>query len=80
MTGGRVRADLESMGDLGEFIAWSETGLPRVLQAAGTRHARLVVNRRGLPGEFVPLEIRITNKRRELEELEGIKVHSGAPA
>lgn len=65
---------LESLGDLDEFIAWSETEdyrefctqLERDLPAWWSTGE-------GLPEEFVPLETRIRSRRKELEQLEGVR-------
>lgn len=64
---------LESMGDLAEFAAWAETD---DYKAFCTQLERDMpdwwAGGPSVPAEFVPLEIRIDQKRRDLEQLEGI--------
>jgi hypothetical protein len=70
---------LESLGDLDEFIAWSETQdyrefcnqLERDMPAWWSTGE-------GLPEEFVPLEIRIRQKREDLERAEGVRTKERA--
>jgi hypothetical protein len=68
---------LESMGDLDEFIAWSETKDYREFceQLARDMPAWWATGE-NMPEEFVPLEIRIRQKRDDLERAEGIKVRA----
>lgn len=65
---------LEGMGDLDEFIAWSETADYREFCAQLERD--MPDWWRGgpsVPDEFVPLEIRIAQRKRDLEQLEGVR-------
>jgi hypothetical protein len=70
---------LESLGDLDEFIAWSETQdyrefckqLERDMPAWWSTGD-------GLPEEFVPLKIRIRQKREDLERAEGVRAKEQA--
>jgi hypothetical protein len=65
---------LSKMGDMGELIAWENT----------TDYAEFVAQCQkdmptwwfgsdDMPAEFIPLAIRVADKRRELEELESIR-------
>ena len=65
---------LEGLGDIDEFIAWSETKDYREFCAQLQKdmpdwwHGGPSV-----PAEFVPLEIRIAQRRSDLEKLEGVR-------
>lgn len=64
---------LESMGDLGELIGWQDTQDYREFVEQMRRDMPAWWSGGdGMPPEFMPLEIRVANKRRELEELESI--------
>lgn len=65
---------LEGMGDLDEFIAWSETADYREFCEQLERD--MPDWWRGgpsVPAEFVPLEILIRQRREDLEQLEGVR-------
>jgi hypothetical protein len=70
---------LNSMGDLGEFIAWSKTDdvkdfvkqLKRDLPDWWSGGA-------SVPGDYVPLEIMVSQKKRDLEQIDEIKNRQGA--
>jgi hypothetical protein len=63
---------LEGLGGLDEFIAWSETEDYREFCKQLERDMPAWWSTgEGLPGEFVPLEIRIRQKREDLERAEG---------
>ena len=65
---------LESLGDLDEFIAWSETADYREFCDQLARDMPdWWATGDGLPAEFVPLEIRIRQKREDLERADAIK-------
>jgi hypothetical protein len=65
---------LEGMGDLDEFIAWSETEDYREFCAQLERDMPdWWASGEGLPAEFVPLEMRIRQRRQDLERLEGVR-------
>jgi hypothetical protein len=70
---------LESMGDLDEFIAWSETQDYRefVEQLARDMPSWWETGE-GLPEEFVPLEIRVRQRREDLERTEATKTRETA--
>jgi hypothetical protein len=65
---------LESMGDLDEFIAWSET---QDYKEFCTQLARDMPDwwqgGPSVPAEFVPLEMRIRQRREDLERTEGVR-------
>lgn len=68
---------LESMGDLGELIGFLETKDAKDFIAQIQRDMPAWWSTgEGLPTEFIPLEIRVANKRRELEEIEGLRVRT----
>jgi hypothetical protein len=70
---------LESMGDLDEFIAWSETADYREFCEQLARDMPdWWTTGQGLPEEFVPLEIRIRQKREDLEREEANKLRENA--
>jgi len=70
---------LESMGDLAEFLAWEATtdftefctqlerDMPDWWQGGPS-----------VPAEFVPLQIRFSQKRRDLEQIDGLKTKESA--
>jgi hypothetical protein len=65
---------LEGMGDLDEFIAWSETADYREFCTQLSRDMpSWWAGGPDLPEEFVPLEIRIRQRREDLEKLEGVR-------
>jgi hypothetical protein len=65
---------LESLGDLDEFIAWSETEDYREFCEQLARDMPdWWSGGSSVPPEFVPLEIRIKQKRTDLEQLEGVR-------
>jgi hypothetical protein len=66
---------LDKMGDMGELIAWENTADYRefVEQIERDMPDWWFGNENTMPAEFVPLAIRVANKRRELEELETIR-------
>jgi hypothetical protein len=70
---------LESMGDLDEFIAWAGTSDYREFceQLARDMPAWWDTGE-GMPEEFVPLEIRIRQKREDLERAEANKSRENA--
>lgn len=65
---------LERFDDLGGLIGWEET---QDYKDFAEQCAREMPNwwetGEGLPDEFVPLSTRVSNKRRELEELDGLR-------
>lgn len=64
---------LESMGDLGEFVAWEKT--PDFMEFCAQLERDMPAwwnTGEGLPPEFVPLEMRIRQKRDDLERLETV--------
>lgn len=70
---------LESMGDLGEFLAWQETKDFKEFCTQLERDMRdWWSGGPSVPPEFVPLEIRIDQKKRDLEQLDGLKVKETA--
>jgi hypothetical protein len=65
---------LDKMGDMGELIAWEGTTDYKDFVTQLQRDMRSWwEGGEDMPAEFVPLAIRVANKRRELEELEGIQ-------
>ena len=65
---------LESCGDMGELIGFLETKDSKEFCEQLERDMPgWWSGGEGLPAEFVPLEIRIANKKRELEELETLQ-------
>jgi hypothetical protein len=64
---------LEKMGDMGELIAWENTKDYQDFVAQLERDMpSWWLGGDDMPAEFKPLAIRVADKRRELEELEGI--------
>lgn len=64
---------LENMGDMGELIAWENTADYKEFVDQVTRDApHYWFGSDTMPAEFVPLITRVTNKRHELEEKEGL--------
>jgi len=64
---------LEKMGDMGELIAWENTpDYADFVEQCQRDAPHYWFGSDAMPSEFVPLAIRVANKRRELEELEGI--------
>jgi hypothetical protein len=64
---------LEKMGDMGELIAWEETkDYAEFVEQVSRDAPQYWFGSDAMPAEFVPLSIRVANKRRELEEMEGI--------
>jgi hypothetical protein len=64
---------LGTMGDLGEFTAWMQT--PEVVELEKQAIRDLPSwweTGEGMPSEFVPVSIRIHQKKRELEEIDTI--------
>jgi hypothetical protein len=70
---------LESMGDLDEFVAWSQTADYRDFceQMARDMPAWWETGE-GLPEEFVPLELRVRQRREDLERMEANKTRENA--
>jgi hypothetical protein len=65
---------LEGMGDMGEFIAWSKTDDVKGFVAQCKRDLPgWWGGGNGAPDDWVPLEIQVARKKRELEELETIR-------
>lgn len=65
---------LERMGDMGELIAWENTADYKEFVEQVSRDApQYWFGSDQMPAEFIPLVIRVANKRRELEELEGVR-------
>lgn len=65
---------LEGVGDMGELIAWEETPDYKEFVEQVSRDApQYWFGSDNMPGEFIPLVIRVANKRRELEELESVR-------
>lgn len=65
---------LENMGDMGELIAWEATKDYTEFVAQVERDApQYWFGSDTMPAEFIPLAIRVANKRRELEEMETIR-------
>jgi hypothetical protein len=65
---------LERMGDLDEFLAWQQT--PDVIEFCVQLERDMPDWWRGgpsVPAEFVPLEIRIAQKKLDLEQIAGLK-------
>jgi hypothetical protein len=61
------------MGDMGELIAWEKTtDYAEFVEQVSRDAPQYWFGSETMPAEFVPLSIRVANKRRELEELEGI--------
>jgi hypothetical protein len=64
---------LENMGDMGELVAWEATkDYAEFVEQVSKDAPQYWFGSETMPAEFVPLSIRVANKRRELEELEGI--------
>lgn len=67
-------ATLENMGDMGELLAWEATADFKEFAAQIERDMpSWWLGGEDMPAEFIPLAIRVANKRRELEELESIR-------
>jgi hypothetical protein len=65
---------LEGIGDLDEFIAWSETTDYREFcDQLAKDMPDWWMGGPSVPAEFVPLEIRIRQRREDLEKLEGVR-------
>jgi hypothetical protein len=65
---------LEGIGDLDEFIAWSETTDYREFcDQLAKDMPDWWMGGASVPAEFVPLEIRIRQRREDLEKLEGVR-------
>jgi hypothetical protein len=65
---------LENMGDMGELIGWEETKDYKEFVEQVQRDApQYWFGSDAMPAEFIPLAIRVANKRRELEEMESIR-------
>jgi hypothetical protein len=65
---------LEGIGDLDEFIAWSETTDYREFcDQLAKDMPSWWMGGPDVPAEFVPLEIRIRQRREDLEKLEGVR-------
>jgi hypothetical protein len=61
------------MGDMGELVAWEATkDYAEFVEQVSKDAPQYWFGSETMPAEFVPLSIRVANKRRELEELEGI--------
>jgi hypothetical protein len=64
---------LEGMGDLSEFVAWEATpDFKEFCEQLERDMPSWWSTGEGLPGEFIPLEIRIANKKRELGEIDSL--------
>ena len=64
---------LENMGDMGELIAWENTtDYKEFVEQVGRDAPHYWFGSDAMPAEFIPLAIRVANKRRELEEKEGL--------
>jgi hypothetical protein len=65
---------LERMGDMGELIAWENTrDYTEFVDQVSRDAPHYWFGSDTMPAEFIPLSIRVANKRRELEELEGLR-------
>lgn len=65
---------LENMGDMGELIAWEATPDYAEFVAQVSKDApQYWFGSDAMPTEFVPLIMRVANKRAELEEKEGVE-------
>ena len=65
---------LEKMGDMGELIAWENTpDYAEFVEQVSADAPQYWFGSDAMPPEFIPLAIRVANKRRELEELESIR-------
>lgn len=63
---------LSKMGDMGELVAWESTSdYTEFVEQCQRDMPDWWFGSDDLPKEFVPLAIRVADKRRELEELEG---------
>jgi hypothetical protein len=67
-------ATLARMGDMGELIAWEQTkDYAEFVEQCERDMPSWWLGSDDMPAEFVPLAIRVADKRRELEELESIR-------
>ena len=65
---------LENMGDMGELIAWEETADYKDFVEQVSRDApQYWFGNDNMPAEFVPLIMRVANKRAALEEMETVR-------
>ena len=65
---------LENIGDMGELIAWENTkDYAEFVTQCEKDMPSWWLGGDDMPAEFIPLAIRVANKRRELEELESIR-------
>jgi hypothetical protein len=71
--------ELSKMNDLGEFSAWMETPDVVELEKQALRYLpEWWETGEGMPAEFVPVQIRIHQKKTDLEQLETIKTRENA--
>ena len=69
---------LNGMGDLGDFIAWGKTPeIQDFLRQCKRDLPDWFYGGPSVPNEFVPLEIQIANKKRDLEQIEELSVRKG---
>jgi hypothetical protein len=65
---------LSKMGDMGELIAWENTtDYAEFVAQCQKDMPTLWFGSDDMPAEFIPLAIRVADKRRELEELESLR-------
>jgi hypothetical protein len=65
---------LNGMGDLAEFIAWSKTDdVKEFVKQLKRDLPDWWVGGESVPADFVPLEILVSQKKRDLEQIDGLK-------
>jgi hypothetical protein len=65
---------LNSIGDLGEFIAWKQTDdVKQFVNQLRRDMPDWWVGGPSVPADFVPLEILVSQKKRDLEQIDGLR-------